>query len=398
MKNIKRIKIVTYLLFSFMVGFLVAFFIYNQTFPKLADSFKIIPWWGYLGLIFLTFLLTLSIHELTHALVFRIKGVRIKAIYLFIFKFIKKNKLFIPSIDFRLAILGGGLVVPDLDPITNQEEYDKISKIFSKSLIAAPIATIVFMVMMIIADFFLILFVNNLYLLGIFTVVTIITIIFSLLYIAASKASTDQIAGDFVAYKRILNDELFRLNAISSYLIFNDKSAIASKEFMNNKRLNYLLRNNQSYNAFNQVLLIDYLSEVIFEDEDVNNLIEKRVLYLNMERLAKTSNGLELGYLIIFRKYQLGLIQDAYQDKNVLENASKETKIPTKELIYKEKKANHLLNIKDESEFLNNYKNIYQGLNFIYKGLIDFKEIELKTNVNLKPGKQIIEVKYFTKI
>ena len=155
---------------------------------------------------------------------------------------------------------------------------------------------------------------------------------------------------------------------------------------MNNKRLNYLLRNNQSYNAFNQVLLIDYLSEVIFEDEDVNNLIEKRVLNLNMERLAKTSNGLELGYLIIFRKYQLGLIQDAYQDKNVLENASKETKIPTKELIYKEKKANHLLNIKDESEFLNNYKNIYQGLNFIYKGLIDFKEIELKTNVNLKPG------------
>ncbi len=398
LKNLKLIKIATYLMFSFMVGFLVAFFIYNQTFLKLIDSFKIIPWWGYFLIVFIMFMLTLALHELTHALIFRIQGVKIKAVYLFIFKFIKKNKVFIPSIDFRLAILGGGLVVPDLNPITNEEEYNKISKIFAKSLIAAPIATIVFMILMIIADFFMILFVSNLFVLGVFTLSTIATVLLSLLYIASSKVSTDQIAGDFVAHDKMLNDELFRLNAISSYLVFNNKSEEESKAFINNKIINYLLKNNQSYNALNQIFLINHLADVVFENEIPNEIIEKRVLNLNMNLLAKTENGVELGYLIVFRKYQLGLIQEAYQDKGVLESISRKSKIPAKKLNYKEKKANHLLNIKNEIDFINNPKNIYQGLNFIYKGLIDFIEIEFQTNINLKPGKQIIEVRYFNKI
>ena len=102
------------------------------------------PWWAHVLVVIGAILLTLTIHELTHAIAFSILGIKIKAIYILIFMFIRKQKFFTIKINPRLIVLLGGLVVPLLPPVKSDEELEELSKKIAKSLIAAPIASIVF--------------------------------------------------------------------------------------------------------------------------------------------------------------------------------------------------------------------------------------------------------------
>ena len=142
----------------FLIGCIYTILIYNGIWFKLTSGLKSLSLIGYLLWFIFAFYFTLTLHELGHFLAFYFQKVKLRAIYLTIFVFYKNEKGWHFTIKPKLWILFGGLVVPDLGEIRNEEEYKSLSSKFSKSLIAAPIVTISLLVITLITFVLLMLF------------------------------------------------------------------------------------------------------------------------------------------------------------------------------------------------------------------------------------------------
>ena len=87
------------------------------------------------------YFISVLLHELTHLIAFRVKGIKVKALLvLFFVVFLDDHKWRI-KLNFKLLKLGGGMVIPQITSIKEDKTYYKIADGISTSLIAAPIFT-----------------------------------------------------------------------------------------------------------------------------------------------------------------------------------------------------------------------------------------------------------------
>lgn len=362
MKYLKHIKITILLLIALLIGITVASLIYNS------DVYS--PWWAHVLVVIGAILLTLTIHELTHAIAFSILGIKIKAIYILIFMFIRKQKFFTIKINPRLIVLLGGLVVPLLPPVKSDEELEELSKKIAKSLIAAPIASIVFGFLWVLAFILILIFSSSMTFITLSITASFVILILTLLVIIASSAGTDQIAGDFVAYERVLNNKDYQFQVVDSYLNFNKPAQLESKAYLDQHKRNYLKTRYLGTSLDTLSYVTDYIDDVLFKKGKRDYIIEQRIFKMSYFKLEQSNEGITTLFMILYLYFISGEKEEAFSLLNRLEKNTND-KIDKKHLDYEIKRAHHLLGLEDNTEFLLDSKNEYEGFNWILKPVLD---------------------------
>ena len=135
-KSLKKIfKTIGSMLFGAIGGFGIIMFINNIS--KNMDV-SIFPM---LAIMILTFYISITLHELGHFFAFILNGIQIRMLTISIFSFIFDGEKWRLRLN-RNNIGVGGIAVPNLTVISNEEEFKKAQKCYANAIIAAPMVTL----------------------------------------------------------------------------------------------------------------------------------------------------------------------------------------------------------------------------------------------------------------
>ncbi|MDL2292795.1 M50 family metallopeptidase [Acholeplasma sp. OttesenSCG-928-E16] len=382
MKILKKLKWLFFIIGAFLLGMVAGIFHDADVFFKLGKAFNTTPWYYYLILFVLCFYVTLAVHELTHFFYFVTHKIKGKALYLTALLFVKRDSKWRLKFVPKMFMLLGGLVVPDLNKIESEEDYEREVKVFAGSLISAPIATIIFGVLFFIVELLVVFISSNILLIGLFTISFIFIELFTILYVLASTVSSTVAYGDFPAYKKMKEDKKFQLAQIVQYLSFSSNITEKTEDFIFCKVVSMLKNENNFYDQFSMMLLQYYIEEVVFANKKIVPELDEKILSLSGSRLINSDAGLQLYCCKLYYVY-------SNIDANIALNSfmKMETRFNSERVsTYWKLKTKHLLNISDESIFLSDDKNIETDkMSFIFKPLFDYYQEEKDTIVRLKP-------------
>ena len=354
----------------FLIGCIYTILIYNGIWFKLTSGLKSLSLIGYLLWFIFAFYFTLTLHELGHFLAFHFQKVKLRAIYLTIFVFYKDSKGWHFTIKPKLWILLGGLVVPDLGEIKNEEEYKSLSSKFSKSLIAAPIVTITLLILTLVTFVLLMIFGTHTHFNGIFTINTLYITLLSLFYIYTFKLSNQMFYGDFVAHKKMNSDEIFQLAEMNQYTMFSSEESEESVRFLWEKSKTIIQDKPVSTTMFYIMILTNYLDGIIRNDYEIDEKIDEKLKGLNLSALCRTEHGLSIAYDLCFYDYKKGLVEQAFKRFELIQRKTGK-KLDEKMVLYLRNKSAHLMHLEDQSLFLSDRENIYIGSAWIFEVLLN---------------------------
>lgn len=346
MKKVK--KFLKILISALILGFLMSFLKHNGYWFKLMNGFKAINIFLYLLFIILFVFLNILIHELGHLFSFVFSKIRIRAIFVLIFSYFKteNNKKHF-KIYFKNIKMFGGFVVPSLPDFENDQQYNKVTKKFRIALLMGPITSILFFIITI-TIFLLQLFIfNNPFLLGLFAILAIITLLMTIIIMISSTFHTEELYGDFVAYKKMKEDERFALVQMTQYTNFALDENKNANIYLFNKIEQYFLKNEPSYNTFDTALISYYINIYLFND----NLTLNEQLFSNYNiRTLAARNSRELAYLISAYYYKINNPEKAFEYFHLVNLTYNSYLDPfQKELL--QKQYEHLLNVVDNTKY-----------------------------------------------
>lgn len=371
---LKKWRWLLLLVFAFVIGFLFSLLVYNGYWYRFVDGLKTLSWYDFPLILILTFMVTLTIHELGHLISMVLQGVKIRALYLYMILIYRTKKGWRVKLKPKLWFLLGGFVVPDLGVIEDDDTYQKIVTKFAKSLQAGPRVTIVFLCVTIIAFLMSIAFNWHEAFIGFLSLFTAYTIILSSLYIKSFKLSNNSFYGDFVAYKKMNSDVMFQLVEISQYRSF---SLIESKEtdkFLFEKTKEIIKNHELRSSLFHQVIIIAYIEGVCYNAFDDDEEIRMKIMRYPLQPHYRNEQGITLLYDIALYYYHLGMVEKSYQ---LIDDIKKKAnvKIDEKMRTYLEKKHHHILNISDQEEFLSHSENYIFRMSGLFEDLVDMNEM-----------------------
>jgi len=371
-KKNKKIKlgVLYFFIFSFLLGMFYTYLVYAGIWSTIAKGFQSIPFWAYPLWIIFSFYFTLALHELGHFISFYVQGIKLRALYLTIFVFRKTEKGWSFIIKPKLWILFGGLVVPDLGDIETEEDYDHVSKAFSNSLMTAPIVTITILFLSLVTTVLLVLYSTRYGLIGIFLLNTIFITLLSILYIYTFTLSNPMFYGDFVAYKKMKEDEIFRLAQISQYTMFSLKDSLNTSIFLWNKARDLIKRTDLNSSLFHTMLLSSYLEGIIHMEQPIDEEVDLKISKLHIGNYLRSEQGLVVAYDIAYYHYIKKDVKKAYQLFEDIQTRPFK-KIEPKMIDYMKKKSMHVMHIEDQTEFLNHKDNLYIGMSWLFDSLFD---------------------------
>ena len=370
----KSIKLLLFSIFWIVVMFLLNF-IYPNYLPTLFGGLLKVAFYYHILIFLLAYFLVVMFHELAHALAFIFKGVKLKMILILIFLF-HKTKRWHLSIDPRLIILGGGMVMPDFERIESESDIIFYKKAISFSLLFAPIFTIVSSVVLTLMN--LLFF----YDVPMFTVISFYILLFSMFFTYTSTLQAQGIYGDFIAYKKVMTDPIFGLSIISQFM---DDITLFHYDYVRTKLLE------EKPSDFSIHLLNFYtllLEKGIYDDNDIDKeLLEKtKVLATSphivrrISRQYKLIEVIQQAILYLYRCQEDGLV-DQLLPMYFAEIEKMAVKDTVKE--YYRKQINHYLGRVDEREYLSEKRDIHHGLmGLILSHLPEYQDIE---NEHLEP-------------
>lgn len=261
---------------GFIIGELVS--ILKMDSINFFDTYNVIR---LIGAFLCALIVSVTVHEMAHALYFRIHGIQIRLFAVFFLCLNhcsgKWKVLFYPN---SITILGG-LVIPDLPPISNKEVFEKVRKIYYRDLLIAPIVSGLLAVISIITLF---LFNSNTNNSGVSIIATfLLMFIFTNLTIFLSSfIKTENIFGDFPAYYVYKNNDKIAKLQICQYLFFSDSwKNVADKSKWIIDELKNMIANQSSDNLdmidlqlLDWIVQMDFISEVKL-DKGVLDLMSK---------------------------------------------------------------------------------------------------------------------------
>jgi len=232
----KKTLLLLFFVITMLFSIIVPLFFINDIFFKIGISFK----WYFLPLyiisIVLVFYLSLFVHELGHAFIFKINKVKINYIIVHIFVIDNIKRRF--YVDFSLLSFLGGIVIPSFTSYNK----DKLKKTLSRSLLAGPLFSIAYFILILISFLLTMFYSTSNIVISMFVLIFILTFLLSIIVILNSSISKQNIYGDFVACKQIKNNELFFFTTLLQYL----SSCINNEEFLNILNEVLTLNNNNS--------------------------------------------------------------------------------------------------------------------------------------------------------
>lgn len=324
-----------------------------------------------IGLLFLIVFL----HELAHFLTFVFMGVENEAMIVFFFLLYKnKDNKWRIKINPKLLLLVGGLVWPRLGPINNENDFKKARKAMQTSLLVAPLFTLISGILFILISM---IFFYNTFLFPI----SFYSFLFTMLYTYTSTLETNQIVGDFKAYKRVKNDINFSNLIILQYCELTDYQY----EYLEN-----YLKENPFYNKQTRTYLGYLLEKYIFDTEEVSMFLYEKVLAFvkndyQFAGLFSCDEGVFLAQYILFYLHKANHDDDVERLLKIFEEKVHAKKTKDRYKNYLIKQTLHLLKISDESQYINNPKNMESHiLSFVTNSIPSFLESEFKKNKGFK--------------
>ncbi len=362
------------LIAPFLIGFIFSFLVVGGYWFNFTEGMKRVPWFMYILGFYITFFITLTIHELSHLITFVIKGTKIRALYLHMLVFYKTTKGWRVKIKPKLWFLMGGFVVPDLGEINDDETYQSSVDAFRHSLIVAPYVTIVFLVMSIIIFMMAIAFGWNPYVIGFYSLFTFYTAILSFFYIKSFKLSNQWFYGDFVAYQKMKDDLIFQIVQMSQYRMFSLKESKETDMYLFNKVKEAMRSGELKSSLFYQLLILNYIEAVTFHGFEEDPSIREKLTRYPYGPHYHTEQGVMLLYDLAVYYYHLGMIEKSYQ---LIEQIRKKAspKIDEKSLLYLRKKHDHILHIQYDQLFLDQKEHVKIRNSGLYEDLIDLDEM-----------------------
>jgi len=381
MKKLKRVGLVALCFFIF--GFIVSFLIHNGLWSKLTKGFGVIPFYIYPLLVIFIFFIVILVHELGHLLSFVVSKVKIRALLVLGLVFKRTKKGFKFEFFTPLIKLLGGLVVPELPNVGDDDEYNTLVEKFSKALIAGPMISLYYFIFITVIFIFIWVYSNNSILIGIFALNFIVTFILTILIMLSSKVHTNILYGDFVAYDKMKNDELFQLNQITQYMSFKLEEDSETNEYLINKIKNYIKDNSIKYNMFTMNLYSQYISLILHSDVNhYDSKVDEKIRAYQIKRLINNDFGIELAYLISAYYYRFKKVDDAYMTFNrILEIDNKKT--DSKEVLLLNLRYAHLLNIKDNTLELIKEENLYTDELYLLKPIFALEDLREEATFKL---------------
>ncbi len=389
-KQTMLISLGKYLAFAFLLGYLFSFIMYQGYWYLVIDGLKMIPWYSWILGFFIVFIFTLLIHELGHLIAFLVQGVKIRALYLFIFVFYHSKKGWKFKIQPKLWYLIGGFVVPDLPKVDDESTYQKLVIKFSKALITAPIVTIAFMIL-IDLTFLLSTYVraSSLFL-GWLFISALFTSLISLVYIKTFSLSNKSFYGDFVAYKKIKQDLVFQVIQIVQYQQFSLSEDTTTNPFLYQKLSSIIEQTELNTSLFHQILLMQYIEYVVYEHMPSMDSITEKLDKYPKNHLYRTLEGLSLLYDFAAYQYTLGHVEKAYQIIDM--NAKKASqKIDVKQRNYLDLKFKHILNLSYHEEELDQ-EHIALGKEELFEAILDLHKLQKESHQPLPFQQWLCEV------
>lgn len=390
MKKFKKYLIL--IIFAAVLGFSFAFLKHEGYWLKLTIGLKLIKWYLYPLLIILIFFITILIHELGHLFSFLFNKIKIRAllVLIFVLKKDQNNKWKFEIYPKHIKLIGG-IVVPNLDNITNEEEFNKVRKGFSKALIAGPNTSIGYLVLSIILFFFIWFLTSSFLLIGLLFVNLLVTIAMTILIVLSSKISTDEIFGDYVAYDKFKNDDKFALLQLIQYSSFSTISNEKTDKFLFDYLTRFYEKSDFSYHFFDLILASNFISFYLRQDNLENIAIYKLLKYYQINKLAVSKNGLELAYLISACYYKQKKAKEAYHSFNLIKiHQNRHIDKEKQELLYKN--YEHLINLNNNELYFEEKRDLIIKDLFILAPIIDVDEMigDMKFQLDF--------VEYFTKL
>lgn len=366
----KNYRLFRILLIAFVIGYVYIALVYNGIWFKFTEGLSELKFIHYPFMLILTFYVTLTVHELAHFLAFRFQGISLRALYLTVFVFFKDKSGWHFTIKPKLWVLGGGLVVPDLPNIHNDDIYESIKTKFAKTLIAAPITTIVFLAMVILTFGLSLIYSTSSIWIGFYAIFTLFTILLSSLYIYTFKLSTQAFYGDFVAYRKMKTDDTFALAQIMQYAMFAIDSHDSRDRYFFDKSKEMLKGLNLSSNVFHVMLLTHYIDHVIRLHQDIDLVLHEKIKEYAKRPSLKDEHSVMLAYELCAYFYMLKDVERAY---TLFHDIQKRVslKLDLKMRDYLKKRTMHIIHIEDQEAFLLNQENIYIGNSWIFEAISD---------------------------
>lgn len=212
-KSIKNIlKTIGSMLFGAIGGFGIIMFINNIS--KNMDV-SIFPM---LAIMILTFYISITLHELGHFFAFILNGIQIRMLTISIFSFIFDGEKWRLRLN-RNNIGVGGIAVPNLTVISNEEEFKKAQKGYANAIIAAPMVTLLLAIigaLLLLINFLKYRIINPYLLIFGGTLLLINMFLFFTCF-----AKSEAVYGDFSAYSLYKNDDFFAALMMYQYAMFS---------------------------------------------------------------------------------------------------------------------------------------------------------------------------------
>lgn len=331
-------------------------------------------------------LFSVCLHEIVHAVVFKLQDIDIRMMYVFPVCMVKEDGRYKVFFLFNSQIGFGGVVIPKISSICDEKEYNSLRKKISLSLICAPLFSAILGIVSLILVCCTTKYIK--YDICSYYFVFLVAMVFASIYInVTSLLNMGSIIGDYYGAKKMKTDEVYSLLQIYNYIMLQEnklkQSIRTTQRFLIDRMRQEVetlpLNNNVSTMEF---LLVDSflyemiinpkgLTSVLSEPEKLNNIIyniqEKIkfelyscflchvIIYLNLSGNSKEALGLWEKYGEKMPKSKYGIYRFKQIELSIFGNGlnacdlNKDIKISTLDSL-----LSKLPNYYDDEKYINN--------------------------------------------
>lgn len=371
-----------------IIGILIGMVFILKDF-SLPAEYAVLPFYINILIAVITYIVLIAVHELSHFFVFVRNNIKMRALFLMVFMIIKENG----SWNFRFkpnkVTAIGGIAIPDVDVVKNEESFKKIQIAFSKVLIAGPTASMLFALISTAIIVPGMLIIENIYLKSIlFTMVSSI-VVFTFFIIITSFFKNEMVIGDFPAYKMASTDDFFVAMQFYQYAVFSSEFERVRSEnnFIKSVICDGLSRKlaEKNFHVYTlqiiDSLLVEYLAGVSKTlPEIINDYVD---FLIDNDKAFDMIKNSEQAMVLWFHIVRLLYLDRRKKDKavEVFEDMKRMLKKKTPVTKYMIKQAEHLLGIKDNSEYLMNKNNInISSADGLFKNFKGYYADEMRLN------------------
>jgi hypothetical protein len=311
----------------------------------------------------LTYFLAVSVHEIGHFLTFTFFGVRMKALFLTIFIFIKESGKWRFKFNPNKITAIGGIAVPEIEPVKDEKDFRRLQNIYGKAIMAGPLFTIFYWLItsLVVLPYIL----NNSNILSsiLFTHVASLTVI-TFFLIAVSFIKSEIAVGDFPAYKLTKTDPFFIGMQLYQNYVFSSEPSKFRRE--NTFLKNYILDelgNKLKYKdthiftlSILDNLLVEYLTGAV---DELPFIVKEYLDFLLDNPYILNNKNSEITLLLRFHLVRYLAVSQSLHKGMDLYYQLKSEKTPFVTVkSYLVKQTENFLGIADHTKFLEDKSNI----------------------------------------